>query len=147
MNNKKYKKGYTIIESLGVLSMIGIMASVSIPSYLSVKKAAQFTKAEAEVKVLQTIVERYKTINQRLPEGLDLSTFNTNINITGQTINDPFKENCSYELETGKTVAGKEYYIIYSSGDNRKKDFYLHQDQIYLQGDDIIASNLPIISH
>lgn len=144
MKKQKYKKGYTIIESLGVLSMIGVMASVSLPSFLAIKKEAQATKAEAEVKVLQTIVERYRTIHQKTPSDLDLAKFNNNINITGQQITDPFNETGLYQLETGKTTRNKEYYIIYSTGNNQKKDFYILNDQVYLDGDDILATNLPI---
>jgi len=142
----KIKKGYTLVELLMVTSLIGVMASITVPSFRAMQDEAKTIKAEAEVKTLQTIVERYQKQNGRLPENLDLEKFTTAENIAQQPIHDPFMEQEKpYSLITGRSGNNKEYYVVYSSGRNGEPEFSIQNNSIVLKGDDIVASNLPII--
>ncbi len=67
-----WRKGYTVIELLSVLSMIAIMASLSVPSLQTMKTEAKITKAESEIRTLQTVIERYKDEYGVMPKDLDL---------------------------------------------------------------------------
>lgn len=140
------QKGYTLIELLAVVSLVGIVASVSLPALQAIENEAKSIKATAEVKTVQALVERYQKQSGYLPQNLEEVLEDDKINITQRNILDPFAPpNTNYLLKTGQIANGKEYYVIYSLGLNQTCDFYLKGNKIFNQGDDIIASNLTVI--
>lgn len=137
-------KGYTIIELLMALTAIGLISTATIPAFKAVDDEARYLKAKAEVKTIQTIVERFSSEYKQFPQKLDMSTLSKKNSLIEDKLIDPFS-NASYNLEKGYTKTGKTYYVIFSKGRNGAEDFYVYDDRIYLNGDDVIASNLPVI--
>ena len=53
------KKGFTLIEVLTVIVIVGILAAIALPQYNSVVEKSKFTKAEVMAKSLYDSCERY----------------------------------------------------------------------------------------
>lgn len=60
MNNKR---GFTLIEMLVVVSLIGILAAIALISFSSVQKQARDTTRKSDLKQYQTSIENYSNKN------------------------------------------------------------------------------------
>jgi len=57
------KQGFTLIEMLVVISLIGILASIALVSFSSVQKQARDTTRKSDLKQYQTATENYASKN------------------------------------------------------------------------------------
>lgn len=68
------QSGFSLIEVMVVLLIIGIMASMVAPSILGNQEEAQLKKAAVDIQQLESALEMYKLKNNRFPtteQGLD----------------------------------------------------------------------------
>lgn len=68
------QQGFTLIEVMVVLLIIGIMASMVAPSILGNQEEAQLKKAAVDIQQLESAMEMYKLKNNNFPsteQGLD----------------------------------------------------------------------------
>lgn len=73
VNNKK-KMGFTLIEIMVVLVIIGIMASFVLPSVLGRAKDARIIAAKSDISTIMNALKLYNLDNMRYPtnqQGLD----------------------------------------------------------------------------
>ena len=75
MTNKKFSKGFTLIEIMVVLIIIAIMASFIVPSVINRPDEARITKVKNDIMVLEGALDLFRLDNGRYPsntEGLNV---------------------------------------------------------------------------
>jgi len=81
--------GFTLIELMIVVTVIGILSAIAIPIYANFQTRARIAKAEADVRGLATAVAAYSTHMGSLPGALSVLTSiatNTTLAAGAQTV-------------------------------------------------------------
>lgn len=68
LNNIKNNNGFTIVELLVVIVIIGILAAITIVSYTGITVKASTTKATSNADIVQNVVEAYNAANGYYPD-------------------------------------------------------------------------------
>jgi len=107
-NKLKNKKGFTIIELIVVMAIIGILVLLAVPKFMGYTEKARFTKFISTTKQIENASERYYMDNQDWPRLSDTPYTADQINLFSQKIYDA----------TGKEAtldeAGNYYDIDYT---------------------------------
>ena len=73
------QRGFTLIELMIVVAIIGILAAIAIPLYANIQARARIGKAQADARTLVSAVSMYQAHMGSLPSGLaDLNSQHTN---------------------------------------------------------------------
>lgn len=145
-------RGFTLLEILVVIAVIGILMAVLIPRFTGIQTDAKKKQALSELRSLKTAVEIYRNNNNAYPAAAtwdSLLVAETN-RVIDEVPNDPFRaagNKYTYGLDT---TAGS-YYVIYSYGpDGTAGTITVASDAVTASGagtDNIWVSNCKTNNH
>jgi general secretion pathway protein G len=69
--NHKHEAGFTLIELIIVMTIIGVLATLAIPSYVSAIKHAREAVLKEDLHVMRAAIDSYTMDKQKAPQALD----------------------------------------------------------------------------
>jgi type IV pilus assembly protein PilA len=121
-------RGFTLIEMLVVVVIIGILAGIAIPLYLNYRKGAENKSAESDVRGAISAVEQFYTDNANTYPATQVGTRSTNMVLdlaggggatqtitvsSGNTLS--YRNVTTYYIICGQNVDGAKIYVYNSS--------------------------------
>lgn len=103
-NLKLNKKGFTLIELMIVIAIIGVLAAIAIPNYINYRNTAYCSAVESNVHNLGAAISEYYSIPSRTAV---LPTITTDLGWAAQTVTD-----FQLALSNGTNAAGNATIII-----------------------------------
>jgi len=117
---KKNNKGFTIVELLIVIVVIGILALLVITTYSGIQAKARNAKRQTDVASIQTQLEAFFSQNGYYPSLTDMNSstwLGTNVKSLDQTaLTDPSNPTQSKTLVTAPVAKSYSYAVSDSSG-------------------------------
>ncbi len=71
MLKREIVEGFTILELLTVIAIVGALSAIAIPAYTDYIEKAKETRAIADILMLEKDIGAYEIINKTLPDSLD----------------------------------------------------------------------------
>lgn len=133
MRNSKIKKrnGFTLVEIMIVLLIIGIISSVLIPNYSSIQGKSKESAVKSVCRTLQVALESYNLTTGTYPSNSlsieELSILLTNANCLSKTPQNPFTNQHYTNSDTSGKItytynSAEQSYTIHGFGTNNSQE-------------------------
>ena len=139
MGRKEVLAGFTLVELMVVIAMLGTLSGIAIPAYSRYIDKARITKAIAEITILQREIKLYEIDQGTLPNSL--------ADIGWGNLLDPYGRPYEYRTFSGPGVGGRrkdqwdnplnDDYDLFSMGKDGDWAQHLHNKKSH---DDIIRA-------
>jgi len=99
--------GFTLIELIVVIAIVGILAGIGVPAYRAYLEKARMTKTVSDMRVVEKEILAYKATKDRLPDSLN--------DINRENMKDPWGNPYQYlniETATGKGKMRKNRFLV-----------------------------------
>jgi type IV pilus assembly protein PilA len=85
LNRKQSEQGFTLVELLVVIIIIGILAAVALPNFLNQAAKAKQTEAKQNIGMINRVQSIYRAQNDQFASSFDLVAIGTLSGATGNT--------------------------------------------------------------
>ena len=113
-------RGFTLLEMLVVISIIGVFLGVGAVSYSTAQKKARDTKRNMDLKAIQNCMEQYYSVHdskyEELTGGIDDVAIQCGDNKTLQ-VKDPLSPNQVYSVDSSSVSDYIIFATLETSGD------------------------------
>jgi len=109
--------GFTLVELLVVMLILGLLAAIAIPSFFNQREKAKDADAKAAARTAQTAIETYATGNQGSYEDATAALLQE----IEPTLNDAL-------LQTPTNLAPQTYTVSVISGGSNANEFFITRD-------------------
>ncbi len=112
--------GFTLVELLVVMLILGLLAAIAIPSFFNQREKAKDADAKAAARTAQTAIETYATGNQGSYVGATAGAATDDLNVIEPTLND------SDVAVSG--LAANEYTVTVTSDGTAANEFSISRN-------------------
>lgn len=113
------ESGFTLVELLVVMLILGLLAAIAIPSFFNQRDKARDAEAKSAVRTAQTAMETYATDHQGTYAGAtpgDLQTIETTLNDVGARLTVPAAAATSYTVTVASNNTPNTFSITRAAG-------------------------------
>ncbi|MGB9846871.1 MAG: prepilin-type N-terminal cleavage/methylation domain-containing protein [Desulfotomaculales bacterium] len=148
---RKDQRGFTLVELLVVVAIIGILAAFLVPRLLGYTNQARVSKAQGDLASMKSIVEAYAAnegqgyypaADNGTDNGIAKALQSKGIRWTGGTdgIKDPWGTAYQYKTAQGANSVDNQHYLLQSAGPDKQLDT---NDDIYCTDADAPTQGKP----
>ncbi len=121
LNNKNSEKGFTLVELLVVIIIIGILAAIALPNFLNQSAKAKQTEAKQNIAMVNRVQTLYRIENSGFADSFNKLAIGSIASTTGTatSINYEYDLTAATENSTLLATARDAALKAYSGGNNR----------------------------
>ena len=121
LNPRTNRSGFTLIELLVVVTVIGILAAITLNIAGGVQRKAAMDQARAEIAAISNALEQYKNVNDEYPATLEFSEiepfYQANfVQVDGENLVDPYGSSYQYLRSGPNNPASFDLWTTGSKG-------------------------------